>query len=188
MTTKVAKSRRAAAKVSADLDHTTDPASPAVHTPKETSSTVWVACKLPKGIVMQLTESIETEQKVLGGGIRMVKQHMRVGGQVRLKGYAVPFGKVPNYSIIGDFGLTEVDRRFWEKWKDQNSQFTPLVEGLIFAYSDQASAAARAREHEKVMCGLEPMNPDGDVRAEQPNHMNLTDIEPDTDRSKDRVA
>ncbi len=187
-TSKAEKSRRAAAKISAGLGHTTDPtASPAVHTPKETSATVWVACKLPKGLTLQLTEQVETEQKVMGGGIRMVKQHMRVGGQVRLKGYAVPFGKVPNFPIIGDFGLTEIDRRFWENWKAQNSQFTPLVEGLIFAYSDQASAAARAREHEKLLCGLEPMNPDGDPRAEQPNHMNLSDIEPDTDRLASRT-
>lgn len=187
-TSKAEKSRRAASRISADLDHTTDDtSSPAVHTPKETSATVWVACKLPRGLIIQLSNEIETEQKVMGGGIRMIKQNMRMGEQIRLKGYTVPFGKVPNYSIIGDFGLTEIPRNFWEAWLRQNPNYTPVKEGLIFAFSDQASTAARAREYEGMPCGLEPMNPEGDARAEQPNSMHLTDIESDTDRSKDRA-
>lgn len=182
---KAEKARRAASRISSELDHTTDAtASPAVHVEKNTSATVWVACKLPKGLVLQLCESAIIDRPTFGGGVKPTKMWMRVGEQVRLKGYAVPFGKVPNFPIIGDFGLTEVKRSFWETWIEQNSKLELVVAGLVFAYSDQASARARALENEKLVCGLEPLEKEGDYRTEKPADEHLTDIEPDLERDK----
>lgn len=189
---KAEKSRRAAARASAALDHTTDDRSthhaataPAVHVEKNTSATVWVACKLPKGISIQLFEQTEIDRPTFGGGVKPTKVFMRVGEQVRLRGYAVPFGKLPNFPIIGDFGLTEVDRRFWETWLGQNQKLELVTKGLVFACADQASARSRALENEKLLCGLEPMDPVDDARAKNViGDDHLSDIQPDTERDK----
>ena len=153
---------------------------------KTTSDTVWIGCKLPRGLVIQLCEEAMIDRPVFGGGVKQVKIFMRVGEQVRLKGYAVPFGKIPNYPIIGDFGLTEVKREFWEKWKEQNSKFELLTKGLIFMHGEKASVEAYAAEHAELKCGLEPLDPAGDNRVDKVESENLTDIEPDADRAKQR--
>lgn len=152
------------------------------------TSTVWIGCKLPRGLIIQCCEEATIDRPILGGGVKSVKVFMRTGAQIRLKGYAVPFGKVPNYTIIGGFGLTEVDRGFWERWKLQNSKLDLLTKGLIFEHGEKASVEAYANEHADLKCGLEPLNPNGDPRVDKVESDNLTDIEADTDRSKQRKA
>ncbi len=147
------------------------------------TDTVWVVCKLPRGLIIQLTEQVIMDRPTFGGGLKPMTMHMRVGEQVRLKGYAIPYGKIPNYPIIGDFGMTEVKREFWEKWLSQNKNFEPVLKGLIYAHGEQNSASAYAQEHEKLKCGLEPMNPEGDKRAEPVNSPNLTDIKTADDKA-----
>jgi hypothetical protein len=149
---------------------------------------VWIGCKLPKGLQLRLCKQVEIDRPTFGGGVKTVKMYMAdpERGQVRLKGYAVPFGKVPNYSIIGDFGLTEVDRDWWNEWKAQNSGFEMLKKGLIFEHGEKASVEAYAYEHAKLKCGLEPLDPNGDPRVDKVESDNLSDIEPDMDRSKQR--
>jgi hypothetical protein len=159
---------------------------------KRNTSTVWIGCKLPKGLVLQLCQEVTLDKPTFGGGVKPTKMYMRTGEQVRLKGYAVPFGKVPNYPIIGDFGLTEVSRDFWEEWIAQNPKFemleksdkNPNGKGLIFFHGEKSSVEAYATEHANTKCGLEPLDPAGDKRADPINSDNLSDIEADTERSK----
>jgi len=161
---------------------------------QKNTSTVWIGCKLPRGLVIQCCEEVIIDRPTFGGGVKPTKMFMRTGEQVRLKGYAIPFGKVPNYPIIGDFGLTEVDRGFWERWVSQNSKFelleksdvNPNGKGLIFVHGEKVSVEAYAAEHASLKCGLEPLNPLGDNRVDRVGSDNLTDIEPDTDRIKQR--
>jgi hypothetical protein len=161
-----------------------EPSAPAIKsdTKHGASQTVWVGCKLPKGLTLELFTEETVDRPTFGGGIKPTKVFMRTGQTIRLKGYAVPHGMVPNYPIIGDFGLTEVPRKFWDKFCEQNREFDMLKKGLIFAHGEESSTRAYAREHENLKCGLEPMMQNGDPRAEQPNSENLTDIQMDTDR------
>lgn len=158
-------------------------AAPAVHIEKTGSKTVWVACKLPRGLLIQLCEETVIDRPTFGGAVKPTKMFMRVGDQVRLKGYAVPMGKMPKYPIIGDFGLTEVDRKFWDTWLDQNRGLDLVKNGLVFAHGEQSSTAAYAQEHEKLRCGLEPLQQKDDPRAEKINSPNLTDIEVASDKA-----
>jgi hypothetical protein len=163
---------------------------PAIGGPTKTNtSTVWIGCKLPRGLSLRLCEVIEVNRQYRDGSSKLVRQYAPdpSKGTVRLKGYAVPWGKVPNYSIIGDFGLTEVDRSWWNTWKEQNSGFEMLKNGLIFEHGEKASVEAYAEEHAAMKCGLEPMAQSGDPRGEKGGD-NLTDVEADTDRSKNRRA
>jgi hypothetical protein len=153
---------------------------------KKFSQTVWIGCKLPRGLVIQCCEEVVLDKPTFGGGVKPTRMFMRTGEQVRLKGYAVPFGKVPNYPIIGDFGLTEVKRDFWERWISQNSKLELVTKGLIFVHGEKASVEAYAQEHADLKCGLEPLNPHGDPRVDKVESDNLSDIEPDMERSKSR--
>lgn len=164
---------------------------PAIAGPKMTNtSTVWVGCKLPRGLFLRLVSEVTIDRPTFGGGVKPVKMYMPdpKAGTVRLKGYAIPFGMVPNYPIIGDFGLTEVDRTWWETWKSQNKGFDMLEKGLIFEHGEKASVEAYAEEHAKLLCGLEPMNPEGDPRQETVDSENLTEIEADNERTTKRKA
>lgn len=155
---------------------------------KKHTSTVWIGCKLPKGLQLRLCKEVTVDRPTFGGGVKPTRLFMPDPdrGEVRLKGYAVPFGKVPNYPIIGDFALTEVDRDWWSAWKEQNKGFEMLKKGLIFEHGEKASVEAYAEEHRDLKCGLEPLNPLGDKRADPVNSENLSDIEPDMERSKTR--
>lgn len=157
---------------------------------KKNTSTVWIGLKLPRGLTLRLGDMVVVDRPTFGGGVKPTKTFMPnpQKGEVRLKGYAVSFGKIPNYSIIGDFGLTEVDRAWWDEWKAQNSGFDLLKTGLIFEHGEKASVEAYAAENAGLKCGLEPMDPAGDNRAEKVESDNLTDIEPDSDRAKQRRA
>lgn len=154
------------------------------------TSTVWIGCKLPRGLVLRLFTEVIIDRPTFGGGVKPTKMFMAdpAAKQVRLKGYGVPFGKVPNYTIIGDFALTEVDRAWWDKWKEQNASFEMLTSGLIFEHGEKASVEAYGNEHAELKCGLEPMDPAGDARAEPVESDNLSEIEQDTDREKQRKA
>ena len=155
---------------------------------KKNTTTVWIGCKLPRGLILRLCNPVIIDRPTFGGGVKPTKVFMPdpERGTVRLKGYAVPFGKVPNFTIIGDFALTEVNRDWWNEWKSQNPGFDMLKNGLIFEHGEKGSVEAYADEHAKLKCGLEPLDPLGDPRAEPSNSENLSDIEPDTDRAKGR--
>jgi hypothetical protein len=157
---------------------------------KKNTSTVWIGLKLPRGLKLTLGSMVTVDRPTFGGGVKPTKTYMPdpTRGEVRLKGYATAFGKIPNYTIIGDFGLTEVDRDWWEEWKSLNPGFEMLKNGLIFEHGEKASVEAYALENKDLKCGLEPMDPAGDERGEKAPNDNLSDVEPDTDRAKQRRA
>lgn len=152
----------------------------------ENTRTVVVVCKMPRGLYLQLTEKVQQDVRVMGGGIEKRDVAMRVGDPVRLRPCVLPFGTVPNYPIVEGFSLTHVDANFWKQWYQQNPNFSMLQEGLLCAFDDQASATAYCKEYGKLNHGLEPLKQSGDPRTEQPNHPNVTNLDIDTDAPKAR--
>lgn len=148
--------------------------------------TVVVVCKLPRGLLLQLTEKVPQDVRVMGGGIEKRDVAMRVGEPVRLRPTVLPFGTVPNYPIVDGFSLTHVDSNFWNAWYEQNPNFSMLQEGLLCAFDTEADARAYCKEYSKLHHGLEPLAQSGDPRTEQPNHPNVTDLDIDTDAPKAR--
>lgn len=157
---------------------------------KKGSQTVYVGCKFPRGVMLQLHEKGEIDVPMMGGGFKKRPIFMPLPDQqVRLKGSVIPFGAIPNYPIIGGYGITEVPRAFWEQWVPQNKAMHDgwLRENVICVLDDLPDATAFAKEHGEVRCGLEPMNPAGDKRAEQSANPNLSDVETDTDRDATKL-
>lgn len=91
---------------------------------------VQVGCKLPNGLI------IDNE-----------------GHKVKLNG--------KNSSrLIGGFGITEVDKAFFDKWMAKNKTAKFVSNGSIFAVDSASKVEGAAKEREKQKTGLEGLNPD----------------------------
>lgn len=158
---------------------------------KETSRSVVVVCKMPRGLYLDLHQPVQQDQRIMGGGVEKRTINMRMPERVRLKPAVLPFGAIPNYPIVEGFSLTrDVDANFWRKYSEQNKGLQMITEGLLRGFDTEADAIAYCREYAALKHGIEPLDVDGkkpDPRIEQANSPNLTDIETDTD-SKTRAA
>lgn len=152
------------------------------------SGTVTVACKLPHGLILQLHEMVETQEPVMGGGFRSFKIARAVGEQVRIRGNAIPFGKIPNYEIKSGFALTpNVNAQFFRRWMKDNQDHDVVKNNLIFAFEKTDSVVSKAKELKDELSGLEPLDMSkvtrngkemtADLRIPRPNSRNLSPIE-----------
>lgn len=199
MATKAQKAAAAAKRAAGKTTTTTTndaPASaataPAVHDHKPAGTntrTVFVVCKMPRGLYLQLHEKISQDQRVMGGGLEKRDVHMRVGEKIRLKPAILPFGAIPNYPIVEGFSITrDVPSEFWRRWMEQNPKFDMLEAGLLRAFDTEQDAVAYCREFGKLQHGLEPLNPVKDPRVEASTNPNVSDVGIDTDSPAVRAA
>lgn len=91
---------------------------------------VSVACKLPHGLIL------EVEGKP----------------PVQIKGAL-------HRDAIAGFGITKVDKEFFEQWAKQYAEFKPLKDGLIFAQDREDSARREAEEKKDEKTGFEGLDP-----------------------------
>lgn len=78
---------------------------------------------------------------------------------IKTGGKAVTLNGANSARIVGGYGLTQVDKDFFEAWKKEFAQFPPLKHGLIFAQEKPASADSQAKEQADIRTGLEPIDP-----------------------------
>lgn len=133
------------------------------------ANTVTVACKLPHGLILRLFDMLDHDEPVMGGGMRTVKKAVPRLETVTLKGYAVPFGKMPDVPVAGGYALTTgVDAEFWDAWLEQNKTTDLVKNNLVFAAERQDTAQGRAREQDEIRNGLEPLDPEKPMKGVQP--------------------
>lgn len=123
------------------------------------SATVFVGCKFPNGMVLEIgsPEEKETYQRIILNGSSTARIAM----------------------VAGDaFGITEVPRPFWDSWHKKYKHVHAMWfrEGRLFCADDLASAQAIGVERCAVLTGLEPLRPDdATAKAEgvepDPKHM-----------------
>jgi hypothetical protein len=122
--------------------------------------TVWVACKLPHGLLLRTFHFETVWEPVMGGGTREVKIARVHGPEVRIRGNTFPYGTVPNWPIEGGFGFTaNVDKAFWDEWVEQNKDHPAVKNRLIWAMPDINSMTDEAKKLASVKSGLEPLDP-----------------------------
>lgn len=90
---------------------------------------VTVGCKLPNGLMLEVGPK-----------------------QVQVAGWRNNAVK-----IVGGYGLTQVEKAFWEAWLAEHGQQPYVKNGVIFAQDKANSAAAQATEQKTVKSGLEPL-------------------------------
>lgn len=141
------------------------------------SGHVTVACKLPNGLKLQIYDMEEGSEPVMGGGTKTVKRAVSVGEPVKLNGVAVPFGKVPNYMIVGGYALTTgVDAQLFRRWMRDNWDSPIVTNKLILVHEDKVNVSDAAKDHDSIRSGLEPITPDKDPRIPRATNPNLTPI------------
>ena len=128
-----------------------------------------VACKLQNGIILrEMQRNVEAEP-VQGGGMRDVTYYRPTERQVVIEGTIAPFGLPVPILVEGGFRVTRnVPKDIWDSWYDANKKSDLIARGLIFASEKFDDIRAFSREHEKVVTGLEgvdPKNPGKHVRG-----------------------
>jgi hypothetical protein len=134
-------------------------------TPSRSGNTVTVGCKLGVAYFdIQLCQIVEKTEQSLQGA-RTVKEAIRVGKVVRLRGTAYPRGTAPDgfpdrpLIVAGAAMNAGVDKEFFDEWMKQN-RLNPLVmNNMIFAHESADHVAGFAREHAAERSGLEPLDP-----------------------------
>lgn len=192
--------RRPSTSLSEDIE------SPApVRTERNHSSRfVTVCCKIPTGLQLQLQRKTKRLiPKGLGGPNEYVEMEAweKYGTIYNVFGPAVPaMGGVPDgyvmpHKIDSGYAFTRgvVPVEFWEEWLEQNKEADYVKNHMIFADREDASAKADAREHEKKLSGLEPLDRHTDNkgrmidrRIPKPLNASLARIAPDNERMKAR--
>lgn len=142
-----------------------------------------VGCKLGvASIALQLTPLIDKEQ--MGNqGSKIVREAVRTGPIIILRGTAYPRGTVPEGfpppPIIVDgaalnFGVNADD---FDEWLDQNKRNPFVMNNMIFAHEKQDWVVGKAKEFKDLKSGLDPVNPKGDLRMPKSNRGEISDIE-----------
>ena len=133
--------------------------SAAVKTEKRSAETVTVACKLPHGIIMHLDEMVDVIEQRPSGSV-VVKMANRLPQEYKLNGAAHYQNKLPEHTIVGNYGLTfGIPKDFWDEWLKQNEKAEYVKNGLIFAATSERNATAEAKEKKDIVTGFERLDP-----------------------------
>jgi len=126
---------------------------------EEATSTVYVACKLPHGIVIRdFVEGIAHEP-VLGGGTRKVKVHRAVGKRIRIKGPVVPQEFIRMVEVHGGYAITEgVPADVWRRWIEWNKDSDFVRNNMIYGHETKDRLIGWAKERAALKSGTEPLD------------------------------
>lgn len=129
---------------------------------RPTGAIVYVGCKLPSGITLELVQPgkdwnpAPTGQRVTLKGANSVRDPGLLGGS----------------QFEHPYSLTAVDASFWESWLKANRDMKFVKDGQIFAVPEKGtaeaakqSAKAMAKERMSVKTGLEALNPGVDEKG-----------------------
>lgn len=75
------------------------------------------------------------------------------------QGKRVTLAGAKSSRIIGGYGMTEVDKDFFDAWCNANADSAMLSGNLIFAQDKPRDADAQAKEQASVKTGFEPIDP-----------------------------
>ena len=60
--------------------------------------------------------------------------------------------------IIGGYGLTAVDKDFWDAWVAENHTLVLLKNGMVFVQDSGNKAEGQAKEQAELKSGFEPLD------------------------------
>lgn len=118
---------------------------------------VFVGCKLPHGLVLELTPKVDEKDFL---------KPQPAGKRVTLSGACSLFNrrtvKVPSQY---DFAVTPVEKSFWEAWIKDHRDMECVKNGMVFVTDKAATAAEMAKERAgSTTIGIEPLSGQDDPR------------------------
>jgi hypothetical protein len=154
--------------------------------PSSGGSKVVVGCKLGIAYIdLQLCRIEDKFEQNMQGG-RTVKEAVRIGSVVRIRGTAYPRGTPPKGfpsapEIVGGAALNRgVDAEWWREWEKQNHLNPLVLNKMIFAHESEDAVRGAAREMSGILSGLDPINPESDNRITRSSRSEVTNVEPGT--------
>lgn len=102
--------------------------------------TVVIGCRLPCGLILDLTDASGNQVKVELNGQNSAQENSPI----------IILSK-------RDYGITYVDADFWAEWKKQYAGFPALKVGAIFEAKDERNAKSAHAELQDEATGHEPM-------------------------------
>jgi hypothetical protein len=133
---------------------------------------IYVGCKLPVGVTLELFEDVPAMQGAPGGISPLMFHPPRTKAKVTLRGA----NSVRNdFTLRGlsqevyPFAVTQVPADFWGEWIARNRDLAFVRNGFVFALDRERDVVTEAKQREKERIGLEPLNPEieRDPRANQ---------------------
>ena len=129
-------------------------------TTRSATGYVCVGCKVPNGIILQLSVREEQREPVMGGGHRNVEIWKKEGDKYTLRGPSIPFGTMPRFIVAGGYAITSgIPEDFWNEWLRQNKDSDVVRNKLVLAFQDLADLQDACIDNEKRTTGLEPIDP-----------------------------
>lgn len=114
-------------------------------TPPPSNATVTVFCKMPHGLLLDVSEPGEQYQRI------------RVSGM-----------NAPDAINYGGYGRTaNVPKAFWDKWLKKHAVMPYVKNRLVFA-TDNASGKSEARENAEKSAGFDPLDPNKPIKGIKP--------------------
>lgn len=135
--------------------------------PASGTDTVFVACKIPQGIIMDHYEISTDVEPMYGGASREIQRAFPTGRRFIIAGLgkdiaAMRHGVMPSAPNAGGYAITAgCPRDFWEWWSHAYRDQPMLDEKnpLVFAEPTLERALARARELSTTRSGFDPIDP-----------------------------
>lgn len=124
-------------------------------------TTVTVACKLPNGLWLEVSdiEWIKVKDDTVARKTNIEKHFVRGSSASRvMESNGSLMGETQK--VVAGYGLTPgVPESFWDRWKEENKDYPPFAKGLIFAAVRDDKVRDAAREFASRRSGLEPITP-----------------------------
>jgi hypothetical protein len=120
---------------------------------------VFVACKLPNGIIIRGMKKSTEREPVMGGGTREFEIYRPDGRQHTIKGPAVRFGEAPPF-LVGGYAFTDfVDKDLYDNWFEANKDQDIITDEIVHAESTKEGIRDWAAKRATVMSGFEGIDP-----------------------------
>lgn len=129
----------------------------------KTGATVFVACCMQGGMLLELSELVEKDEQT-PFGVRRIKEAVRRSdrGRFKVRGPNLPYATHASFPIIGGrYAITPgIPKDFWEQWLHINKDADYVKNRVIFAAdtSDAVTQQARDMVKEGIKTGFEALD------------------------------
>ena len=126
---------------------------------QEATGTVFVACKLPHGVIIRDYAEGTIFENVLGGGTRKIKVFRPVGPKIRIKGPVVPTLFIRMVEVVGGYAITaNVPADVFGRWMSWNRDSHYVRNHMIFGHESKERVVDWAKDHASIKSGVEPLD------------------------------
>ena len=127
---------------------------------------IWVGCKLPSGLLLELLEEPDAEtRKAMEAGA--FNSRLQLPPKVRQSFMLKGANSVANdFTVRGlaqptfPYAVTPVPEDFWTEWLARHKSMAMVTRGFVFAVPNERAAKSEAKEREPEQTGVEPLRPD----------------------------